>query len=63
MDRCIICDGPSGDWSRKFCDKHYAEDKLAAQTGLSTDELPDSLPLEDFINEDGELDYEGLSAW
>ncbi len=63
MSRCEVCDGYTGDWSTKFCDQHYAEDKLSAQTGLSMDDLPDSLSLEDFINSDGELDYDGISAW
>jgi len=36
---------------------------LERETGLSIEDLPDGLPIEDFINEDGSLDYDGISNW
>jgi len=43
--------------------REEVEHEFTAQTGLSVDDLPDGLPLEDFINEDGEFDWDGISAW
>jgi len=63
MAGCKKCDRLTGDWSTGLCDKHYAEHKLSVETGLSMDDLPDGIDLEDFINEDGQLDYDGISAW
>jgi hypothetical protein len=64
MKRCRICDKlVEGNWSQTHCEKHYAEQKLSRETGLSMDDLPDGISLEDFIDEKGELDYDGISAW
>lgn len=62
--RCVKCDRIiMWDGSRIFCRRHYAIRKLRTETGLDVSDLPDSLPIEDFIDEDGELDYDGISAW
>ena len=64
MDRCLICDSViNWDGSKKYCLRHFAEQEFNQLTGLSLGDLPDELPLEDYINEDGELDFEGIIAW
>ena len=40
-----------------------AEEIFNRETGLCLDDLPDGLPLEDFVDENGNLDYDGISAW
>lgn len=64
MKRCIDCDAViNTDHSRTRCLRHHAEHQLTAETGLSMDDLPDCLPIEDFIDDDGNLDYNKISAW
>ena len=43
--------------------REEAATKLAEETGLSLADLPDGLPIEDFIDENGNLDYDAISAW
>jgi len=43
--------------------REEAEQKLIEETGLTLSDLPDCIPIEEFINEDDELDYEGISRW
>lgn len=64
MKRCFSCDKII-DWdgSVKYCQRHSAIFELTRLTGLSMDDLPDGLPIEDFIDEDGCLDFDGISAW
>ena len=61
MMRCLFCDKVI-DWdgSNELCRRHAAERELVNSTGLSMDDLPDGLPIEDFVDEDGKLDYEGI---
>lgn len=64
MKRCYKCDSIINfDHKGNLCLKHFAEAQLTAQTGLSPDDLPDGLPLEDFIDENENLDFDGISAW
>ncbi len=39
------------------------EQEFTQQTGLSIEDLPDGLPLEDFIDEEGNFDFNAISAW
>ena len=43
--------------------REEAEKLLVQETGLSLADLPDGLPIEDLIDEDGNLDYDAISAW
>ena len=43
--------------------REEAEKLLMQETGLSLRDLPDDLPLEEFIDEDGNFDYDAISAW
>ncbi len=67
MKRCWKCnkiinwDAPFKD--HDLCRRHAAERALTEQTGLSLDDLPDDLPIENFIDEEGNLNYDGISAW
>lgn len=64
MKRCINCDiikRCCG--SNRLCQKHTAERILIEQTGLCLDDLPDGLPIEDFIDENEFLDYDEISNW
>jgi len=36
---------------------------LEDETGLTMDDLPDGIDLEDFITEEGGIDYEAILAW
>ena len=64
MKRCLDCDTIiNTDHSKKYCDKHHAEHELERATGLSMDDLPDDLTIENFIDDEGNLDYDGISAW
>lgn len=36
---------------------------LERETGLSIEDLPDGLPIDEFLNEDGSLDYDGIANW
>ena len=44
-------------------DREKAFQILERETGLTKDCLPDGIPLEDFVNEEGELDYDAISGW
>ena len=67
MKRCFECDAiinwdaPAKD--RDLCIRHAAERMFTKDTGLNMDDLPDGLPIEDFIDEEGFLDYDAISAW
>ncbi len=64
MNRCLLCDSIiNWDYDNSYCRKHFAEWKLNQITGLCMDDLPDGLPIEDFVDENGELDFEGISSW
>ena len=64
MKTCLICDTQMiCDFDDNYCLKHYAEKELTRATGLSTDDLPDCLPLEDFIDDDGNLMFDEISAY
>lgn len=43
--------------------REEAEKLLIQETGLSLRDLPDGLSIEEFIDEYGNLDYDGISAW
>ena len=43
--------------------REEAAEMLMQETGLSLRDLPDGLPIEDFIDEDGNFDYDEISAW
>jgi len=43
--------------------KETEQEILIRKTGLSLADLPDGIPLEEFIDEDGNIDYDGLSSW
>jgi len=43
--------------------KETAQETLMRETGLSLADLPDGIPLEEFVDEDGNIDYDGLSSW
>jgi len=43
--------------------REEAQRKLIRETGLCLDDLPDGIPLEEFIDEDGEFNYGAISAW
>lgn len=60
-DKIINWDAPAKD--KDLCRRHAAERALVEQTGLTVECLPDGLPLEDYIDEDGFLDYDGISTW
>ena len=62
--RCLACDTIfMSDHSDTYCLRHYAEYELIRITGLSISDLPDGLPLEDFVDGDGNLDFDGIGAW
>jgi len=43
--------------------REEAQEKLIRETGLCLDDLPDGIPLEEFIDEDGEFNYGAISTW
>ena len=43
--------------------REEAEKLLMQETGLSLRDLPDELPIEEFFDEDGNFDYDAISAW
>ena len=64
MKHCIECDKIMElDYSDKWCSRCYAIHELTRQTGLTMDDLPDGLQIEDFIDDDGNLEFDGISAW
>jgi hypothetical protein len=64
MKRCLDCDKIiNWDGSIKYCRRHAAEREFNVMTGLDMDALPDGLPIEDFIDNNGFLDYDGISTW
>lgn len=52
---CLRIDKKSA-WGR-------AVEILEKETGLSIRDFPDGLPIEDFIDADGNLDYDGILNW
>ena len=62
--RCIKCDRIiDHDWVSEYCLRHYAENQFNSDTGLSMDDLPDGLPIEDYVDRNGFLDYDEIGSW
>lgn len=64
MKRCLKCDKViDHDFDSALCLRDYAIASLYLDTMLDIDDLPDGLPIEDFVMENGRLDFDGISSW
>ncbi len=44
-------------------DREEAIRRFEIETGLSIEDLPDGLPIEDFVDEEGYFDWDAILAW
>ena len=50
-------------WERGQKERENIEKKLIKETGLSLSDLPDGLPIEEFVDDKGNFDFDAISAW